>query len=380
MRYILILAWQSIRQVLSDRTAALWMVVMPLVYIFVFGSAFRGGNDPAQSRAYIAVWNQDQGALGQRFMHHLESENLRIDTLTAAPAPSVLRAVTIPDSFSRRLSQSQPVSISFVLRKGNDMEADAMADLAVKKAQYRLLADLTELAIQEKPVQGPSFLQLDQRQKLILVQTSYAGKSTVIPRGFAQQVPANIVMFTMLSLFIYAGTSLVEERQNGLLRRMLTSPLQFHYLFWGRVAGITCVGLLQSAIILFMGRFFFAVHLGARPLALAAVVLLFSLTVAGMGITLGLLIRNEEKMIATAIIVTIGMSALSGCWFPLEITPRWFEFSANFLPSGLAIKSLNRLISYGYGWKAIWPYLLGLGTFLTGFALLSARLMRRSVN
>ncbi len=379
MNDIALLAWQNIKTVFKDRTAAIWMVAMPLVYIFVFGSAFRSGQDPAAVKAQLVVVNQDQGVLSRRFLHHLRSESILLDTMATYPQYNARRVLTIPDSFSRCLAGSRVLTLPLQLRSGGDMDAGAMVELSVQKAAYRLLADLTEIDIHGQSADTASFALLDKRQKLLRVETSYAGRARVIPRGFSQQVPANMVMFTMLALFIYAGTTLVEERNNGMLRRLKIAPLSFYHIFFGRVLGVCGIGVLQIGIIMAMGRFIFSVQFGSYPLALTTLVLLFSATVAGMGIMLGLLIRNEEKLIAVAIVLTLSMAALSGCWFPLEITPRWFEFSANFLPSGLALKAFNRLISYGLGWQAIWPFLLGLAGFLALFTAIAARGMRRSV-
>ncbi len=375
MKYIAILAQHALTGVFRDKTAFLWMVIMPAVFIFIFGSAYRSGSDPTLSRARITVVNHDRGELGLRLLKHLSGANIRVDTTLS----TATRVLTIPDSFSQCLLDNRKTGLGWEILNNSDPLARTTADLAVKKAVYRLLADLTELDIQGRPVASKSFAALDQRPPLIIVSASYAGKAKVIPIGFSQQVPANLVMFCMLALFIYSGTTLVEERSNGLLRRLGTAPLHFHQLFFGRICGVTATGLLQIGIILVLGRFLFGVNYGSYPLALTAVILLYSVTVAAMGVTLGLLIKTEEKLIAVAIIASMTMAALSGCWFPLEVTPAWFEFSANFIPAGLAIKALNRLISYGQGWEAIWPYLLGLAGFLTGFTALAGIMLKRSV-
>jgi ABC-2 type transport system permease protein len=375
MKYIAILTRHAVATAMRDRTAFLWMVIMPVIFIFIFGSAYRGGSDPTLSRARITIVNHDRGELGLRLLKHLAGANILVDTTLS----TATRVLTIPDSFSQCLLHKRKTTLQWHILRDGDMQARATADLAVKKAVYRLLADLTELDMQNRSVTSDGFMALDQRPCLITVASSYAGKAKVIPFGFNQQVPANLVMFCMMSLFIFSGATLVEERSNGMLRRIKTAPLHFHQIFIGRICGVTAVGLLQIGIILLLGRFLFGVNYGSYPLALTAVILVYCVTISAMGVTLGLMIKSEEKLIAVAIIASMTMSALSGCWFPLEITPAWFEFSANFIPAGLAIKALNRLISYGQGWEAIWPYLLGLAGFLTCFTALAGVMLRRSV-
>ena len=41
------------------------------------------------------------------------------------------------------------------------------------------------------------------------------------------------------------------------------------------------------------------------------------------------------------------MSALGGCWWPLEIVPDTFKTLAHLVPAGWAMDAFHRLISFG---------------------------------
>lgn len=136
------------------------------------------------------------------------------------------------------------------------MEAGMTVTMGVRKAYFRLLADLSELAAENKTVDEQNFQSIDQREPLIRVKSEFAGRYEKMPSGFHHQIPANLVMFTMLILFIYGGTTLVEEIKHGLLKRIKVAPVTSRQIFLGKWTGVTLIGILQSAILITFGRLF----------------------------------------------------------------------------------------------------------------------------
>ena len=137
------------------------------------------------------------------------------------------------------------------------------------------------------------------------------------------------------------------------------------------------LGITQSLLILGIGRFVFGIYLGSSLPALLLILITFILAIGSMGLCLGFTIRNPEKMLGTAILLGLAMSAISGCWWPIEITPDWMQKLALSLPTGMALKALHMLISFGKGFKDIIPYWLGLMGFSVFFSALLARFLVR---
>ena len=160
-----------------------------------------------------------------------------------------------------------------------------------------------------------------------------------------------------------------------MFRRIQVGPVHFHELFFGKLLYVALVGLTQMGLLLIIGHFVFGVYYGSSPVSLALLVIIFALAVGSIGLCLGFLIKNDEKLLGIALTAGLGMAALSGCWWPLEVTPVWMQQLANFFPSGLALKAFHQLISYKRGFEAIWPYILGLTAFAAVFMILFARLI-----
>ena len=377
MKKVWTLVSLNLKIVYRDKTAVIWMVLVPLFYILVFGSAFNFSSDPSQAKAYLAVVNQDDGFLSQQLMAELHSEHLWIDTLHALPDEPRTRMLTIPDSFTHKVLNGTHVELLLQKKQDAHLEAQATAKLAIQKSYFRLLADLVELHLNDKQIEPAALIALKERQPKVTVTSQYAGKHQIIPSGFNHQVPANIVMFTLIIVFIYAGEILMEEKTRGMLRRVHIAPISTGSLFAGKLLGITLIGLLQIGVLIAAGHFIFGIYYGPSPAALALLALLFAACCGAMGLVLAMLIKGREKLTGIALVTALGMSALSGCWWPVEITPDSMRTIAHVLPSGIALDALHQLISYSSGLTAIASHLIYLLMFTIGFSLIFGWLLKR---
>lgn len=375
MKNIGYIALHSLRILVSDKLAAIWMLLMPCVYIFIFGNVFRYENDQSRAMAYLGILNHDKGFLSAQLLDKLTSENLQIDTLASEPEQLPSRMLIIPENFTSGLMSKDTVTLVLKKKPDANMEAEATATLAIRRAYFLLLADLTELAVTRQNVTPANIDILAAREPLVSIQTAYSGMNKIIPSGYNFQVPANIVMFTMVVVFIYAGTGTLEEKNAGLLRRIRVAPVSFIQLFTGKLIGIALVGLVQIFLLLIIGKLIFGVYYGPSIIALILLIMAFAAAVGAIGLCLGFLINEEEKLIGMSIVVALTMSSLSGCWWPMEIMPQWMQKISYIFPSGLALRAFHQLISYGRGLESILVYIAGLVCITLIFSLLFARIL-----
>ncbi|HDQ45132.1 MAG TPA: ABC transporter permease [bacterium] len=379
MKTILALALQSLRLIARDRTTALWMLVIPCLYIAIFGSVFRNMGGGQAPKAFLAVRNLDGGFLSHRILDSFVSENIDIRVLEEEPSGPPVRLLRIPAGFTERILAGKQDTLVFEKRTDAHVEAAMTAEMGIRKAIFRTLADLAELRVKHRKVDENALAGLDAREPLIPVRSEMAGRNIRIPEGYNGQVPAQVVQFTLLIVFIYAGNLLFEEKQKGLLRRTRIAPVTLLQLYLGKLLGILFVGLCQIALLFLVGRLLFGVYLGRSPAALILLSVGFATAVGAMGLILGFLIRNEEKLTGIAIVSALAMAALSGCWWPIEVTPGWMQKAALFLPPGLAIRGYHRLVSFGDGFGEVLPYILGEAGFALLFSLIFALVLIRHV-
>ncbi|MBD3386017.1 ABC transporter permease subunit [candidate division KSB1 bacterium] len=378
MKSLIIVTLQHFKRLQKDKTAIVWMLIVPVVYMYIFGHAFQRNQDPRDARGYLAVLNHDKGKYALRLVQNLKSENLNINQLDSLPAEPLLRTLVIPDSFSAKLKARQKVALTLRLKPSADHEATTTVTLAVQKARWRLMADMAETALNDSLNQTEVWQNIDNSRPRITLKSEWAGTHRVIPSGFSHQTPGTIVMFTMLVMFIYGGIMVLSERQSGTLRRLLVSPLTFWQLFGGKIVGLLFIALVQIVALLLVGRLVFDVYYGHSVIGMTLLVLFFALTIGTLALCLGFLVDEEDKLVGISITLAILLAALGGCWFPMEIAPGWMQTLSFFLPSGLAMAGFHRLMAYGYGLQEILPYLGGLALYSIA-ALMTSRLLLRKI-
>jgi ABC-2 type transport system permease protein len=379
VKSLIIVTLQHFKRLQQDKTAIIWMLIVPVVYMYIFGHAFQRNQDPRDAQGYLAVVDQDKGKFALRLLHNLKSENLNINQLDSLPAELPLRMLVIPDSFSTKLETRQEVTLKLMLKPSADQEATTTVTLAAQKARWRLLADMAETVLNDSLNQTAVWQNIDDRTPRITVKSEWAGTHRVIPSGFSHQTPGTIVMFTMLVMFIYGGIMVLTERQSGTLRRLLVSPLSFWQLFGGKIVGLLFIALAQILALLLIGWLVFDVYYGHSVIGIFLLVLFFALTIGTLALCLGFLVDEEDKMVGISITLAILLAALGGCWFPIEIAPGWMQTLSLFLPSGLAMAGFHRLMAYGYGLREILPYLGGLALYSI-MALITSRLLLKKIS
>jgi ABC-2 type transport system permease protein len=131
----------------------------------------------------------------------------------------------------------------------------------------------------------------------------------------------------------------------------------------GTVYGRFLLGMVQVAFFLLLGKLVFKVNLGTNLWAILLILSIYSWMAASLGVWIGSVVKQEDKIVGLCVLASIMMAALGGCWWPLEIVPETMQLAARCVPSGWAMDALHQLISFGAGIDTILPHFAVLGLF-----------------
>ena len=183
-----------------------------------------------------------------------------------------------------------------------------------------------------------------------------AGRRRKPPTGFSQAVPGTMVMFTMLVLLTVGAITLVIEREQGLLRRLASTPMSAGSIVLGKWTGRMLLALVQIAFAMAVGTLLFKMDWG-RALPMVGVVLFaWAAFAASLAILLANLTRTQGQTAGLGVFATQVLAALGGCWWPIEITPAWMQKLALALPTGWAMDAMHKLVNFGDGAAAALPH------------------------
>ncbi|MCJ7521452.1 MAG: ABC transporter permease [Dehalococcoidia bacterium] len=190
-------------------------------------------------------------------------------------------------------------------------------------------------------------------------------------------IPGYLVMFVFFAAALGAE-AIIRERQNHTLERLLASSVRRESILGGVFAGTAAKGLIQIAVFWAVGILVFNIDLGLSPAAVIILSILMVIMSSAFAIMLAALVRTQRSAGSLAVLVSLVLAPLGGCWWPLFITPTWMQFLAKFTPHGWANTGFNKLMVFGAEFGDVVPEMLALVGFAVVFAIIGIWRFRTS--
>ncbi len=319
------------------------------------------------------------GFLVDEIQRRLEAEGYAVQR-NPENAPNYRRRLQIPetsseyDSFTDSVLSGEKAVLKF-LRLGENLNSQ-YDEVRLNKAVYQVLADLVASTELNRAADAKAFAELAAMPRTLSLDISSAGKRIVPPTGYSQTIPGTMVMFTMMILLTSGAILLLIERKQGLLRRLASTPIPRSSVVLGKWLGKLALGLVQIAFAMMAGTLIFGMDWGPHLWMVCLILAAWAGFNASLGILLANLARSEAQMSAIAVIATMSLAALGGCWWPIEVTPSWMQDLAIYLPTGWTMDAMHQLINFGNDVSVIIPNLLALSTGTLVLGLFAVRSFR----
>ena len=175
-----------------------------------------------------------------------------------------------------------------------------------------MLADLVAASLSEGGASPEAFAALAAAPRHVTLQVSAAGRSERPPTGYSQAIPGTMVMFTMLVLLTSGAILLVFEREQGLLRRLASTPIRPASIVAGKWMARMALGLVQLAFGMLAGSLLFRMEWGASLWMVGATLVAWAGFNASLGLLLANLARSQAQMLGIGVLGTMGLAALGG--------------------------------------------------------------------
>jgi ABC-2 type transport system permease protein len=352
VRRVLHVAWNDLRIMVGDKAFFFWSLVFPMLFIVLFGLLYKS-SDNAPAVAELTVVNLDEGRWGAYFLDKIKSPTVELKVVDAEPA-EYNRLIVLPADFSARIEARRGQALAFKKREDASTKAAARVETRLYQAIARVLSEIVLYG------EGDLSEFLDghaEFRDIVRVAARFPGNTvTVVPSGFDHSIPGTTIQFIMMMVMIYGGITVMEDRQKGVLSRMLFSPLSKGGVFQAKLLGRWGMGLVQTLILFVVGRIFFQLDLGSVPLALL-VIAVFALAMAALSVFIGSLLRKEDLIIGLAVLLANIFAGLGGCWWPSEIVPPGVRTAAMVSPAYWAMDALHKLRFFQGGFGDILPNL-----------------------
>ncbi|RZV38057.1 MAG: ABC transporter permease [Chromatiales bacterium] len=380
MRNILFIAWQDIRNWLRDGSTLMWLFLMPPIFFYFIGTV-TGGFSSATSGAQatpLTVVADAPGFLREQVDLRLVANDFApawvesVGSENEADAPA--RTLTFDANASAQLLADEAVEVSFDTR-ANSLTRE-FEEIRIQRALYTVLADIIVAEATIGSLSSEALASVNNAPRVWQLDVAPAGERQTIPSGFQQAVPGILVMFTLLILLTSSGTLLVQERTQGLLRRLASAPISRAEVIAGKWQGRIVLAAIQIAVALVFGTFLFQMEWGPDLAMVIVVLLAWGGFCASAGLWLGTVAGTEAQAGGIGVLTANLLAALGGCWWPIEVAPAWMQFIQKLIPTGWTMDALHKLISFQAGAASVIPNVLLLLAATAVFGVLAARRFR----
>jgi ABC-2 type transport system permease protein len=146
-------------------------------------------------------------------------------------------------------------------------------------------------------------------------------------------VPGIVAIILTMTMVMFTSAAIVRERERGNLEFLIATPVHPLELMLGKIAPYIVAGLIQTTLILTLGRYVFNVHIVGDLLTLALASLLFIFANLSLGLLFSTIAQAQLQAMQMTIFVMLPSILLSGFMFPYEGMPAAAQAIAEVLPA-----------------------------------------------
>lgn len=364
MNPTLALTIASLKMYYRNRQAIFWTLVLPLMFIVIFGLL----NFGAFSTVNMGLVDEADTPASEILTELLErmedsegSDEGGVIDLSVGNRDAEMRAledgdrhivIVIPPDFGE---SRDPVTVEAFYAEDRFQQADVgigivrgiLDEFTLRSAKVQRQFLVESQAVESKGLEYVDFL-----------------------------VPGIIAMAIMQMGIFSVVFSLIQYRQQGVLRRLYATPIRPHNFLIGQVFTRLLVSIVQVVVLLGVGVLIFDVTVAGNFGYLFILAVLGGALFLAIGFVISGFAKNEEVGAPLANIIALPMMFLSGVFFPTDTLPGVLEDIVQYLPLTFLADGMREVAIQGASITEIPWEVLGMVVWLAIAFLAATRVFR----
>ena len=390
----------DLRRLRKDIGLLLGLLAMPLAMIFPAILTYEIEDEGGMEGIPVIIADYDAGEIAGNYITEL-SKNLRVergfsedvlaqyglqdDPRCSRVSPVCDEAVgraqlqaglidailIIPDGLQEAFRAEEPTNVRLVFDPGGDSLLITQIEkisqgLAIKVALTQQMesakGDFSDLSSISEPQVRQEIESLMNQPTTDDDQAAAIHVDEVTPSGYKDMEEIGLVaaatpQFAVLFIFLYVmmmTTWSREEQENGIFRRLLSTPLYRRDLILGKLLFGVAVGSVQMVILFAAGIISGVTRDLYVPLNIPGFFLV-TIALATTATSLGMLFSATRLNPSWALAPMLIGGALGGCILAIEFMPPWMVPISYLMPQRYGMVGYQDLIARGGGVSAILP-------------------------
>ncbi len=339
-----------------DRAALFWTFFLPLVIMVIFGLL----NFGELGKVDLGIVDLAQNEASARFIAEAQQvEALRVVIGGEAEERAALvdgqrdLVVILPQNFGPTVTSQgadwEPATIQALYHAGRQAESQV------------------GLGILRSGVDEMNFALSGVDRVVTLESEAVAARNL----GYIDFLMPGIIGMAIMQLGLFSVSfSFVTMKREGVLRRLLATPLSPVTLLGSQVITRLLVVMVQTLILTGVAVFLFGAEFAGNFFAVLLAAALGGAVFLALGFAVSGWARTEQQAAPLANIVSLPMMFLSGVFFSRDVLPGFLQVVTDYLPLTFLVEAIRGMTVQGDSVAAQWTNFLGMAVwFVIAFVI-----------
>jgi ABC-2 type transport system permease protein len=347
------LIYKETIQILRDRRTLLLFFALPLVELFLFAYAV----SLTVTHLPTAVVDQSLDIRSRDFTQALVNSGDFDVTLVLQNEQQVRQAMDsgtvkvgliIPPDFSNQVQLGKGSAL--ILLDGSDsfsVESGYNAALSIAQ-KYSL--NLTTEKVQE----GGSLLASSLAAGQLPITTTTRVLYNPDIKDLIFILPGLIALIMQIIVVTHSALAMVREREVGTLEQLLATPARPVEMVIAKLIPGMLVAILDMAVILTIGVFWFQVPFQGNILLLAGLSILFIISGMGLGLVISTIARTQRQAQQLTSVIQLLAMLLTGFIYPRTTMPLWTQIIGDLIPMTYFVRVIRGIMTKGVSLTFLW--------------------------
>jgi len=210
-----------------------------------------------------------------------------------------------------------------------------------------------------------------------LVIASIVGVSIPDKRMLDYTGPAILAILILFFGFLLTGISVLRERSQGTMERLMASPATRLDIVGGYLLGFLLFALIQTLIIFFYMVYVIKINFQGDLWQILVFQVIIGIGAVCLGTFISVFARNEFQMMQFIPLIILPQMFLCGLLWPVEQMPDYLQWIARFLPLTYGVEGIRALMLQGQSLLDIGKDIGILAAYAVGLLVLAALTLRR---